>query len=148
MNNSLNDPSTVLDTPEETVVEKAMNLISALGGTGKAKQLLSDLEVAVKENLELVETATDLKSEIDTREVELSKHEVDLCEREGVVKIQTALSLELTSSANVMKADIENRESVLTKRQDDFNEKRKDAVIYIDNLLKNLDGIREGLIDG
>ena len=147
MNNNLNEPSIVPEVPEVPVIQKAMDLVSSLGAPKGTKQLLSDLEVAVKENLELVETATDLKSEIDTREVELSKHEVDLCEREGVVKIQTALSLELTSSANVMKADIEHRENVLTNRLGDFNDKRKDAVIYIDNLLKNLDGIREGLID-
>lgn len=145
--NNLNEPSVVPNTPDETVIEQAMNLISALGAPENTKQLLSDLEVAVKENLELVETATDLKSEIETREIELSKHETDLCEREDVVKVQTSLSLELTTSANFLKTDLEHRENVFTKRQDDFNEKRKDAVFYIDGLLKNLDEIRKGLID-
>jgi len=145
--NNLNEPSTVPDTPSETVMEQALSLISSFNGPEGTKQLLADLEVAVKENLELVEEATTLKADLDSREIELSEHEDNLCEREDVVKVQTALSLELTSSANFLKADLEHRESVLTKCQDDFNERRKDAIIYIDNLLKNLDGIRKGLIN-
>ena len=147
MTTSLNEPSVVPNVPEETVLERAMNLIASLGAPEDTKQLLSDLEVAATANRELVEEATDLKYELDHRETELSEHETALCEREDVVKTQTNLSLELSSSANSLKADIEIRERALKKSQHDFNERRKDAVVYITNLLKNLDGIKKGLMN-
>lgn len=148
MTTSLNEPSVVPNVPEETVLERAMNLIASLGAPEDTKQLLSDLEVAATANRELVEEATDLKSELDHRETELSEHETDLCEREDVVKTQTKLSLELTTAANDLKTDLEHRESVLMERQDDFNGKRKDAIIYCDGVLQNLKLVRKGLIDG
>lgn len=138
MINSLNEPSIVPDIPDEQVIAQAMNLISALGAPKDIKQLLSDLEVAVKTYRKLVGTATALKAEIDRREI-------DLCEREGAVKIATTRNAELSAATNTLKANIEHRESVLTKSQTDFNEKRNDAVIYLDAMLSNIDAIRKGI---
>ena len=61
---SLMEPRIVPATPNAKVIEKAINLISALGAPNKIKKLLSDLEAAAKANRELIETATALKSEI------------------------------------------------------------------------------------
>ena len=141
---SLTDPHIVPDVPEETVLERAMNLIGALGAPDETKQLLSDLEVAATVNRELVETATDLKSEIDDRETELSEHETDLCEREDVVKTQTKLSLGLTTAANDLKTDLEHREIALAKRQDDFRDKQERAISYIDGVIENLRAVKQG----
>lgn len=136
------------DIPDETVIEKAMNLIASLGAPGKIRKLLSDLEEAANADRELVKTATALKSEIDRRECELSEHETDLCERESVV---TATNLELTETAAALKnaaADLEHRENALTEHQTDFREKKEGAVSYIAGVLQNLDTLRKGLIDG
>ena len=135
------------DIPDETVIEKAMNLIASLGAPRKTKKMLFDLDTAATANRKLVKTAIALKSEIDRRECELSEHETDLCERESVV---TATNLELTETAAALKnaaADLEHRENVLTERNANFCEKKEAAVSYIDGVLQNLNTVRKGLIN-
>lgn len=142
---TLKSPHVVPDTPDKTVIDKAMDLIASLNASDQTKKLLSDLKKAAKNNDELVETANALKSILDGRESNLKERENYLFKNEKEVADGAAHNIELTEKLNSMKTDLENRESTLIKRQAEFREKQEGAVSYINGVLKNLEAVGKGL---